>query len=189
MSKIDMTSTIPASPLTTNFNEIDRAIVHLHRHRANWTATTIEQRLAYLQACLDLTVAVAEDWAIAACQAKGIEPRSNLAGEEWIAGPISTVRNIRLLMTTLQANGQLPPPKIWQREDGQFVAEVIPSNSLDRLLYLGYRGEVWLKLDTTPSQGQIYRKPTASKVTLILGAGNVSAIVAMDVLSKLFTEN
>jgi acyl-CoA reductase-like NAD-dependent aldehyde dehydrogenase len=184
-----MTSTIPTSLSTTNFDEIDRAIASLHSHRDNWAQTTIHQRLEYLQSCLDRTLAVAEDWAIAACQAKGIDSRSTLAGEEWIAGPISTVRNIRLLMTTLQTNGQLSPPKIWQREDGQFVAEVIPSNSLDRMLYLGYRGEVWLKSGAAPSQGKIYREPTASKVTLILGAGNISAIVAMDVLSKLFTEN
>ena len=176
-----MTGNIPISPTTstTNFDEIDRAITSLHSHRDKWAQTSIPQRLEYLQICLDRTVAVAEDWAIAACNAKGIEPRSTLAGEEWIAGPISTVRNIRLLMTTLQANGQLSPPKIWQRDDGQLIAEVLPSNSIDRVLYLGYRGEVWLKSGTAPTQGRIYREPTASKVTLILGAGNISAIVAM----------
>jgi acyl-CoA reductase-like NAD-dependent aldehyde dehydrogenase len=175
--------------LTTNFDEIDRAIASLHSHRDLWVQTSIYQRLEYLQDCLDRTVAIAEAWATAGCQAKGIAPQSTLAGEEWIAGPISTVRNIRLLMTTLQANGQLPPPKIYQRQDGQFVAEVLPTNAIDRLLYLGYRGEVWLKPETPPTQGKIYREPTTGKVALILGAGNVSAIVAMDVLSKLFSEN
>jgi acyl-CoA reductase-like NAD-dependent aldehyde dehydrogenase len=184
-----MTSTIPASPLTTNFDEIDRAISTLYNHRERWVETSIAQRLGYLQDCLDRTLSIAEAWATSGCQAKGIEPRSTLAGEEWIAGPISTVRNIRLLMTTLEANGQLPPPNLYQRKDGQFVAEVLPTNSIDRLLYLGYRGEVWLKPGTLPTQGRIYREPTVGKVALVLGAGNVSAIVAMDVLSKLFSEN
>ena len=92
-------------------------------------------------------------------------------------------------MTTLQADGQFPPPKIYQRPDGQFVAEVLPANSIDRMLYLRYRGEVWLKPETPPTQGQIYRESTSGKVALILGAGNVSSIVAIDILSKLFSEN
>ncbi|MCY7337897.1 MAG: aldehyde dehydrogenase family protein [Chamaesiphon sp.] len=182
-----MTSTIP-TPVTTNFDEIDRVIASLHCHRDKWEQTSISQRLAYLQSCLDRTITIADDWTMAACQAKGIEPQSSLAGEELVAGAISTVRNIRLLMTTLQAGGRLPPPKR-QREDGQFVAQVLPANTIERLLYLGYRGEVWLEPGTLPTQGRIYRQPTASKVGLILGAGNISAIVAMDVLSKLFSEN
>jgi acyl-CoA reductase-like NAD-dependent aldehyde dehydrogenase len=183
-----MTTTIP-TPQTTDFDEIDRAISILHQHRSNWEETTIPQRLGYLQECLDRTIGVADEWMRAACQAKGIDPKSSLAGEELISGAISTVRNIRLLMTTLQADGKLNPPKIRQREDGQFVAEVFPGNAIERLLYLGYRGEVWLEPGTLPTQGRIYREPTASQVALILGAGNVSAIVAMDALWKLFSEN
>ncbi len=187
-----MTGKISAPPTalsTTNFDEIDRAITSLHSHRDRWVKTSISQRLDYLQDCLDRTLDIATAWANASCQAKGIDPRSVLAGEEWITGPIATVRNIRLLMTTLQANGQLAPPKIYQRPDGQFVAEILPANAIDRMLYFGYRGEVWLEPGTLPTQGKIYREPTTAKVALILGAGNVSSIVATDVLSKLFSEN
>jgi Aldehyde dehydrogenase family len=186
-----MASNISTPPiaLATDFDEIDRAITSLYSHREQWEQTTIPQRLVYLQDCLDRTIAVAEAWNYAACEAKGIDPQSPLAGEELMAGAIATVRNLRLLMTTLQADGQLEPPKITRREDGQFIAQVLPANPIDRLLYLGYRGEVWLEPGTLPTQGQIYREPTAAKVALILGAGNVSAIVAMDVLSKLFSEN
>jgi acyl-CoA reductase-like NAD-dependent aldehyde dehydrogenase len=183
-----MTSTIP-TPQTTDFTEIDRAITRLHAHRSNWEKTSIAQRLIYLQDCLDRTLAVAAAWTQAACQAKGIDPTSSLAGEEWVAGPISTARNIRLLMNSLQAGGQLAPPKTWQRANGQFVAQVLPANPIERLLYLGYRAEVWMEPGAAPTQGKIYREPTACQLALILGAGNVSAIVAMDVLSKLFSEN
>jgi acyl-CoA reductase-like NAD-dependent aldehyde dehydrogenase len=184
-----MISAPPTALSTTNFNEIDRAIASLHSHRDRWVETSISHRLDYLQGCLDRTLDIAAAWATAGCKAKGIAPESTLAGEEWITGPIATVRNIRLLMTTLQANGQLTPPKISQRQDGQFVAEILPANSIDRMLYLGYRGEVWLKPETPPTQAKIYREPTTGKVSLILGAGNVSSIVAIDVLSKLFSEN
>ncbi|WP_309732227.1 aldehyde dehydrogenase family protein [Chamaesiphon sp. OTE_75_metabat_556] len=181
--------TIPVSISATTLDEIERAIFNLHHHRNRWAQTTITQRLVYLQSCLDRTITVADDWMTAACQAKGVDPQSSLAGEELVTGAISTVRNMRLLMNSLQAGGQLSPPKIWQRENGQFVAEVLPAHPIDRLLYLGYRAEVWLEPGAAPTQAQIYREPTASKVALILGAGNLSSIVAMDVLSKLFSEN
>jgi acyl-CoA reductase-like NAD-dependent aldehyde dehydrogenase len=181
-------STTP-SILSTDRATLDRAITKLHHQREIWAQTSIPQRLEYLQTCLDRTLAVADDWTIAACQAKGIDPQSPLAGEELFAGVVSTVRNLRLLITTLQADGKLAPPQIQRRANGQIVAKVLPANPIESLLYLGYRGEVWLEPGTELTQGQIYREPIAGKVALILGAGNVSAIVAMDALTKLFSEN
>ena len=70
-----MTGTISAPPtalLTTNFDEIDRAIASLHNNRDQWVQTTIPQRLEYLQDCLDRTLNIAEIWATAGCEAKGI---------------------------------------------------------------------------------------------------------------------
>jgi acyl-CoA reductase-like NAD-dependent aldehyde dehydrogenase len=186
-----MTNTTPTSlpTETTDVGSIDLAIAELYTKRDNWARVSITQRLGYLQDCLDRTIACAPEWTTAACQAKGIDPQAQLAGEEWVAGPISVIRNLRLLMTSLQAGGQLPPANIYQREHGQVVAQILPANLIDRVLWLGYRGEVWLEPDTMPTQGKIYREYTPGKVALILGAGNVSAIVAMDVLSKLFSEN
>jgi acyl-CoA reductase-like NAD-dependent aldehyde dehydrogenase len=182
-------TTIPDSTASTDRTTIDLALTQLHERRDNWAQVTMPQRIAYLQDCLDRTISIAAEWASAGCQAKGIDPTTPLAGEEWIAGSISTVRNLRLLITSLQANGQLPPAKIDRREDGQIVAQILPANLMDRVLWLGYRGEVWLEPGAELTQGRIYREPTPSKVALILGAGNVSAIVAMDVLSELFSEN
>jgi acyl-CoA reductase-like NAD-dependent aldehyde dehydrogenase len=182
-------TTIPDSTTATDRDAIDLAVTKLHQRRDNWSQVTIPQRIAYLQECLDLTISIAAAWVSASCQAKGIDPATSLAGEEWIAGPISTVRNLRLLITSLQANGQPQPSKIDRRDNGQVVAQILPANLIERVLWLGYRGEVWLEPDAAPTQGQIYREPTSSKVATILGAGNVSAIVAMDVLSELFSAN
>jgi acyl-CoA reductase-like NAD-dependent aldehyde dehydrogenase len=182
-------TTIPDATSSTDCATIDLAITDLHNRRERWAQVTISQRIAYLQDCLDRTVSIAAAWASAGCQAKGIDPTAALAGEEWIAGPISTIRNLRLLINSLQANGRPQPPKIDRREDGRIVAQVLPANSIDRILWLGYRGEVWLEPDAALTQGQIYREYTPCQVALILGAGNVSAIVAMDVLSELFSKN
>jgi acyl-CoA reductase-like NAD-dependent aldehyde dehydrogenase len=186
-----MTSKIsPPQPQSiTDSNALDAVLASLQHRKSDWVKVSIPQRLGYLQTCLDRTLSVAEAWTRAACQAKGIDPSSTLAGEEWITGPISTVRNLRLLMTSLKANGQLPPARIDKRDDGRSIARVIPANLLDRVLWLGYRGEVWIEPGQPATQGQIYRESTVGQVSLILGAGNVSAIVAMDVLSKLFAEN
>jgi acyl-CoA reductase-like NAD-dependent aldehyde dehydrogenase len=182
-------TTIPDSIPSTDRATIDLAIAELHDRRNHWAQVTISQRIAYLQDCLDRTISIAPAWVSAACQAKSIDPTASLAGEEWVAGPISTVRNLRLLITALQANGQPQPPQIERRENGQIVAQILPANLIDRVLFLGYRGEVWLEPDAAPTQGRIYREPTPCQVALILGAGNVSAIVAMDLLSELFSEN
>ncbi len=181
-------ATEPLLP-TTDFKSIDLALVSLQGHKLDWAEVSIPQRLEYLQSCLDATLTVAEAWKTAACQAKGIDPESNLSGEELIAGPITTVRNLRLLMTSLSANGELISPQVSRADNGQLVAQVLPSSLLDRALWLGYRGYVWIEPGKPATQGKIYRESTPGKVALILGAGNVSAIVAMDVLSKLFTEN
>jgi hypothetical protein len=81
-----MTINIPTSSptiLTTSFEEIDRLILSLSSHRDEWAQTTIPQRLEYLQLSLESTITVAEEWAIAACNAKGIDPQSSLERNGW----------------------------------------------------------------------------------------------------------
>ena len=83
------------------------------------------------------------------------------------------------------------PPRMHLREDGQRVAEVFPANVTDRILFTGFRAEVWIEPGKLASQGAIYRSPPSAggKVSLVLGGGNVSSIPPMDVLYKLFVEN
>jgi aldehyde dehydrogenase (NAD(P)+) len=50
-----------------------------------------------------------------------------LAGEEWLAGPMVTIRNARLLADALRANGA-PKAVVRTRTDGQTVARVFPSH-------------------------------------------------------------
>jgi len=170
---------------------INAAIALLQASKHPWAALPIPARLDLLHRCLAGTVAVAEDWAIAACRAKGIDPETPLAGEEWLLGPVGLLLNLRLLIQALEAGGQPRPVSLHTRLDGQQVAQVFPDNLPDRLMWLGFRGEVWIEPGKPASQGRIYRQeqnPTAG-VALVLGAGNVSAIAPMDALSKLFAEN
>ncbi|SRR5579883_725026 len=176
-------------PVATAIAEADAIAAHLASRKDAWVQVSIPDRIAYLQQCIEDVMAIAPDWAEAACRAKGIDPAAILAGEEWFVGPAVTISNLRLLIDTLKANGQPRPVKITSH-DGQAVAQVFPDHLMDRLLWLGYTGEVWLQPGQSPTQGMVYRqKPTAGTLTLVLGAGNVSSIAPMDALYKLFAED
>ncbi len=177
------------SVTATTLEQADAIVARLTQRKDNWLHVSVPDRILYLQRCLEDVKAVAPEWAAAACHAKGIDPAAILAGEEWFVGPIATMAYLRSLMTALKANGQ-PPPVQQHLQNGQWVAQVFPDNMIDRLLWLGFRGEVWLQPGQPPTQGLVYRqKPTAGTLALVLGAGNVSSIAPLDALYKLFAED
>lgn len=180
-----MTSLLTA----TSLEQAAAIATRLANHKYAWVQLEVTTRIAYLRHCVDGVLAVAEPWAEAACRAKGIDPNSSLAGEEWIAGPVATLRHLRLLIQALVANGQPRPVGLSTRLDGQFVAQVFPANLMDRLLWLGFTAEVWIQPDQLPTQGAIYRQHREGSVALVLGAGNISSISPMDTLYKLFVED
>ncbi|KAA3611957.1 MAG: NAD-dependent aldehyde dehydrogenase [Planctomycetota bacterium] len=180
--------------MTSSLQELDATLQELHARKDAWVAVEIPQRILYLRQCLEGTEQVAADWVRAACQAKGIDFGSPLAGEEWLSGPMATVRNIRLLMESLQQGAQPKPSRLKQRPDGQWVARVFPQTVLDRLLFQGFTADVWLQPEKEAKQGVIYRRKDPAhlppgKIALVLGAGNVASIGPLDVLYKLFVED
>ena len=181
----------PPSPIApTPFDRLDAQVERLALRKDDWLTVSIPERIVYLRRCLEGVLAVSERWVADGCRLKGIAPDDVLAGEEWIAGPLTTVRNLRMLIESLEAGGRPKPPSISRRPDGQQVARVFPATLMDRALFTGYSGEVWIAPDQPASQGEIYRKhPAEGKVALVLGAGNVSSIGPMDVLYKLFVED
>jgi Aldehyde dehydrogenase family len=175
---------------TTTLAQADQICRRLSSQKQAWVKVDIPARIAYLQACLRDVVAIAPDWVEISCALKGIDPGSNLAGEEWLIGPVATVINLRQLIQSLAAGGQLPPLGWRTRPDGQAIADVFPRSRQERLLWLGYRAEVWIQPGQPHSQGAIYRDPhPTGRVGLVLGAGNISGIAPMDALYKLFVEN
>lgn len=184
----------PAQVQATPLAEVDATVERLAARKDHWVAVDLPRRVALLRACASSTVAAAQDWVEAACKAKGIDPGSSLAGQEWLAGPMAVVRNLRLLAEALEQGGQPKLPGLRRRPDGQEVADVFPAGLVDRLLFTGFRAEVWIQPGKEPSQGRIYREKAAGarsggKVGLVLGAGNVSSIGLMDALYKLFVED
>jgi acyl-CoA reductase-like NAD-dependent aldehyde dehydrogenase len=215
-------------PSETPIAELEQAIARLQTQKQAWVDTAIAARIEYLEQCLAGVVGVADAWAMAACAAKGIDPEAALAGEEWIVGPVATLLNLRGLLQALEEKGQ-PKPVAWRTtrqetgdrgqeeiadktaDGGQRIAQVFPASLSDRVLWLGFKGEVWIEPGKPATQGTIYRPLNAvdqrhfsdapsldspssdsrsvGRVALVLGAGNISAIAAMDTLYKLFAEN
>lgn len=174
--------------------QVDTLVERLALKKDDWVHTPIERRIELLRRCIDRTLGCAEEWVRAACRAKGLDVNEPRAGEEWLAGPMTTLRNLRLLIEALEQRGQPAPKRLWQRPDGQWVAQVFPSGAWDSLMFSGFSAEVWIEPGKPPTQGAIYRRKaqgerSPGKVSLVLGAGNVASIGPMDALYKLFVED
>jgi acyl-CoA reductase-like NAD-dependent aldehyde dehydrogenase len=180
----------PASHATTPLADLDKLLERAAQKKDAWAQLGIPQRIAYLEAAQKGVQEQASAWVAALNALKGIDASDVLAGEDWLAGPWATARNIRLLIDALKHGGQPKPPGLKQRADGQWVADVFPTSLDEKLAYTGWRAEVWIEPGKARSQGRIYReKQTRGAVALVLGAGNVSSIAPMDVLYKLFVDN
>ena len=184
----------PPSMAATPIAEIDAMVADLVAKKDVWVQVPIPERVRLLRRCIDTSFASAEAWVLASCKAKGIDPSTPRAGEEWLAGPYTVIRNLRLLAEALEAHGRPAAPKVWSRDDGRTIARVFPDGLIDKLLLAGVTADVWFAPGDDLSQGKIYRDKAngleaSGKVALILGAGNVNSIAPMDALYKLFVDD
>jgi hypothetical protein len=159
------------------------------------------KRIGYLKAALAGTQAVAHEQVAAAIQAKGVPPNSAMAAEDYLGGPVVQARTIRLMIETLetiekQGRVQIPAGKIRDVGEGQIAVEVIPQHLTDKLLFAGFHAEIWMEPGVTRANlseniAEFYRsdiEKRSGRVSLVLGAGNVSSIGPLDVVHKLFVE-
>jgi acyl-CoA reductase-like NAD-dependent aldehyde dehydrogenase len=191
--------TLPASTEA----ELDEAVTTVGARKDAWTQLDIPARIALLRQLIDTTLGVADAWVDAALRAKGIPPGTPIAGEEWLAGPLTMVRNLRLLIASLEDVHKVGVPRLPGKPralpSGQVVAPVFPTGLFDKLLFAGFEAEVWMEPGVTldslsDTQAVVYQakregRGPAGKVALVLGAGNVSSIGPMDALYKFFVED
>ena len=83
-----------AKPATAE-RELDRALQALREHASEFARTPIATKIGWLREIAQRLGEVSPDLVQAACKAKGIDYDSPLSGEEWLAGPGITLRNIR----------------------------------------------------------------------------------------------
>lgn len=185
-----------ASALPTEPARLDAALATLRDRARPFARLAPAAKAALVRACMPRIADCAEAWVATGCTAKRLT--GAYQAEEWIAGPLPTLRLARLLGDSLEAIARSGRPPLGTggvtRADGRVEIEAFPVSNLDRMAFRGFTGSVLLapgvtRADAARRQAGFYRqRDPEGGVSLILGAGNVSSIPPMDVLSKLFVE-
>lgn len=179
--------------------ELDAILTKLKGNAEPFARLSPANRAALLRACMPLVHAEAEAWVRAACEAKGIDFDGPASSEEWLAGPMTTLRNLRLLAEALDAITHTGKPgvddtRLRVAADGVTEAEVFPTSLIEKALYAGFTAKIRFEKAMRPDdararQASLYsKKDPQGGVSLILGAGNVASIPPMDALYKLIVE-
>ena len=178
--------------------EIDAAVGAVREKATEFARLSASEKAKLLRELVPGVVKAAEGWIAAAVSAKGIDPDSATVGEEWLGGPVTTMRNLRLLAESLGQIARFGRPSLGRavrtRSDGRVEVDVFPSSAQDKALFAGFSGTVLLdegvdEKTARERQASFYQKrdPTGG-VSAVLGAGNVSSIPPMDVLYKMFVD-
>ena len=177
---------------------LDRAIGELSEQRRRFARMPPAEKAALLRSTLPLLVRVSRGWVEAGCKAKGLSMDRPAAGEEWLGGPMVTARNIRLLAQSLDQIAAKGRPALGRgartRADGRLEVDVLPAGGFDGTLYRGFSCVTLLERGIDESsarerQAPFYQKRDPDgKLSLVLGAGNVSNIPATDTLHKMFID-
>ena len=191
--------TAPTLPADSTAAEIDASLAALEAVATEWARLPVPQKIELLEGLPERIEGAAGRWVTAASRAKGLPEGSPLRGEEWSSGPWAVAAYVEPLRRTLQAvhDGDLASlvdGKARQRPDGQTVVRVMPDGLYDHLLFSGVEVDVWMQPGVTPESlpgtlAAFYREPEPrGAVAVVLGAGNIAAIPALDVLYKLYAE-
>ncbi|MEU2930996.1 aldehyde dehydrogenase family protein [Streptomyces sp. NPDC007251] len=182
---------------TPDTASLDRAVMELRASAGSWSATPLTRRIALLERLLPRVASASAELAAVGARAKGYAPDSPWAAEDWSGGPWALAQNAAACLHVLRriARGEEPlGPGAVREEDGRTKVGVFPATGWDRLLFNGFTAQVWMRPGVTAEQvrdraaGEYRGRPGPPAVALVLGAGNVAAITALDVLHKLYAE-
>ncbi len=175
---------------------VDQALTVLDTRKTQWARLPIRDKIGYLRQIQQLALTHAQRWADAETKAKQLRAGSPLVGAEaWLGGPYGLVAWLTASMQTLGAledGGDLLAHVRTRRSvDGTLAARVLPAGTYERLLFHGVSAEVWMQDGVTEqnlrqNMAGFYQQANPRGVlALVLGAGNVSAIVPLDILDRM----
>ena len=176
---------------------IDGALETLAENRIRWARLPLSTKIFLLDDLRSRVGGVADEWVDCAVRAKGIASDSPLAGEEWTSGPYAVASAAGAIAETLRRLDEgvsvLSGIAIEPVADDQVAVRVFPTTKDDRLLLSGHTADVWMLPgcsadDVRQSAARFYQQTDpAGAVAVVLGAGNLSSIPAMDLLTEMFT--
>src|ERR1044071_868142 len=85
----------------TNEKELESSLAVLRDKAREFARLSVTKKIALLEESMAALARVAPDWVRDGCRAKGIADEGAASGEEWLAGPVVTMRNLRLLVRSL----------------------------------------------------------------------------------------
>ncbi len=178
--------------------EIDALIESVNTKKNEWARLAISEKIKLLLEIRQNVGKYAQEWVDLSVKGKQMEPESPLVGEEWSSGPWVFASTINNYIDTLKAidsgNKAKLLNKVRTRDNGQVLAQVFPTNLYETLLFNGIRADVWMQEgvdanNLAESIGVFYDQDNPpGKLSLVLGAGNISAIPPLDILHKLLAE-
>lgn len=167
---------------------MQEVLERLQARKDAWAAAPPDRRVALLRQCLACTQGVAEAWTCTANEMRGLDPDGPLAGEEMINGPLVLMRLLRIMADS--GEGSIPSLPARLAGSGRTVARIFPRTLPEKLMWLGYQGEVWIEPGRSAARRGPWRAESApGRVALVLGAGNITSIAPADALHMLFAEN
>jgi aldehyde dehydrogenase (NAD(P)+) len=175
---------------------LDQLLAKLADHKTIWARLPIKDKIQYLTEVRQATLANAQRWADAEVKAKQLRAGSPLVGAEaWLAGPYGLVAWLSASIQTLTdlntGADLLAHVKLRHSVDGTLVAQVLPYDIYEELLFHGVTADVWMQDGVTEQNlrqnmaGFYQREDPVGELALVLGAGNVSAIVPLDILDRM----
>ena len=177
--------------------EIDQALSVLSAQKDTWAMLDIPKRLAILIQIKQDVHKVERHFVDSGIAAKGAAAGSPVEGDEW-GNIAATYRMIRFLIRALQDIARFGKPripgKVTTRPNGQVVAQVMPNDWKEQILFPGYRAEVWMDPSVSLENGGIpqaafyHDKDRKGQISAVLGAGNADVLIPGDCLYKLFVE-
>ena len=196
IGKPDGTPPTPTPP--RNAGELDAVVDQVADQATVWARTDASARAELLQQVITDTMAVADEWLAAACEAKGLTLGTTEAAEELFSGIGTFVRMARLLRDSLRDIAKDGKPAfagpVRETPDGRLRVQIFPAGAVDRITFPQTTAEIFMQPGVTrdtlvAEQAAAYADPLAHAGTaLVLAAGNVASLGPRDVLSKLFVE-
>lgn len=187
----------PSQDIASRTDELHLSLSDLYAHQASWLFKSPRDRIELLERCITTVAESARIWVDIACEIKHIPTDSPCRSEEILAGPVIAMRYLRLLLRNLIAleNGHdnSLPGRMTQSTDGRWQVPVLPitRDLFDPVCFLNFKAHVRLKSGLNEEAAVAATLPLDNRLpttSLVLGAGNVTGILAADVLGKIFQD-
>lgn len=185
------------TPKNSSFEQLEQLLKGLHVGAARFAELSLDERISLADSMQQGYLNVANAMVKAECNHKGLPLDTPAEAEAWALGPTFVIRHLRLIKESLQAlrdEGNTKIGKVGRTIDKRLSVNVFPANAIDGILYKDVTIDVHMQADVTEDKletqrAKFYKQPDHNgRVVLVLGAGNLAAIPAMDVLTKMFNE-